>query len=68
MPPNPWKLLKFKELTNAQRRELNKALTKRQLQLKRAMDAIEAALKQLSRALDQEDKSKYAKKVRRKKT
>ena len=67
MPPNPWKLLKFKDLTDAQRRDLDKALTKRQLDLQKAMDAIETALKLLSSSLDQNGKSKYAKKIRRKK-
>ena len=66
MPPNPWKLLKTKELTPKQKRDLRKALTKRQLDLKRAMDAIEVALKLLSRSLDQGNKPKYSKKVRQK--
>ena len=68
MPPNPWKLLRTLELTDAQKRELSKALTKRQLDLKKAMDAIEAALKLLSRSLDQDGKSKYTRKIIRKKT
>ena len=68
MPPNPWKLLRTSELTDAQKRELSKTLAKRQLVLKKAMDAIEAALQLLSRSLDQDAKSKYSKIIRRKKT
>jgi hypothetical protein len=67
MPPNPWKLLRTDELTPEQRRSLLKKLKEREHNLKLAMDAVEKAVVLLSRTLDQDSQSKYAKKIRRKK-
>jgi hypothetical protein len=67
MPPNPWKLLKTDELTADQKRDLKAKLAARQQNLKKAMDAIEQAILLLSRSLDQDDLSKYSKKIKRKK-
>jgi len=67
MPPNPWKLLRTDELTDEQRRELRKKLKVREHNLKLAMDAVEKALALLSRSLDQDGQSRYAKKIIRKK-
>jgi hypothetical protein len=67
MPPNPWKLLRTDELTDEQRKKLWKKLKVREQNLKAAMDAVEKALALLSRSLDQDGQSKYARKVKRKK-
>jgi hypothetical protein len=67
MPPNPWKLLRTNELTDEQRRELRKKLRVREHNLRLAMDAVEKALALLSRSLDQNGQSTYAKKIKRKK-
>jgi hypothetical protein len=67
MPPNPWKLLKTDELTEEQRKKLRKTLRAREHNLRLAMDAVEQALALLSRSLDQDGQSRYAKKIKRKK-
>jgi DNA primase len=64
MPPNPYKLLKTSELTAEQKRDLDAKLRKRQQKLKAAMEAIEAAIGQLSSSLDQGNKKKYRKKIK----
>jgi hypothetical protein len=67
MPPNPWKLLKTADLTPEQKRTLARKLRQRQLQLKQALNNLEAAMEALSSALDQDGHSKYARKIKRKK-
>jgi hypothetical protein len=67
MPPNPWKLLRTDDLTPEQKRKYAKQLRQRQQNLKQAMDAVEQALVLLSRSLDQDGLSKYARKIKRKK-
>lgn len=67
MPPDPWKLLRTDELTPQQVVKLKKQLQERQNNLQAAMDAVEQALLLLSRSLDQDGLSKYARKIRRKK-
>jgi uncharacterized protein YukE len=62
MPPNPWRLLKLDELTAAQKRDLRRKLTQRQQKLKQAVDAIENALKTLSRSLSQSGASRTTRK------
>jgi hypothetical protein len=65
-PRNPWKLLKNQELTDLQRRELQKLLQQRERNLRRALSAVEEALKQVSRALSQTGETKYVRKILRK--
>jgi hypothetical protein len=67
MPPNPWKLLKTDELTEEQLKKLRKKLRAREHNLRLAMNAVEQALALLSRSLDQDGQSRYAKKIKRKK-
>jgi|RhiMetdeSRZDD1v2_1073273.scaffolds.fasta_scaffold1149059_1 uncharacterized protein YjgD (DUF1641 family) len=66
MPPNAWKLIRTDELTPEQKRRLKDKLAERKQNLKHAMDAIEQALLLLSKSLDQDNKPKYAKKIRNK--
>jgi|SwirhirootsSR3_FD_contig_31_15738985_length_356_multi_3_in_0_out_0_2 hypothetical protein len=67
MPPNPWKLLRTDELTEEQARDLQRKLTERKDKLQVAFDSLETALEMLSASLDQDGKSKYARKIKRKK-
>ena len=65
MPPDPWKLLKTKELTREQLRDLQKELQKREDKLAAALTAVEDALVLVSEALSQSGVSRYKKKIRR---
>lgn len=64
-PRNPYKLLKTDELTDEQRRRLQKVLRQREDNLKRALNAVEQALVLLSKSLSQTGESKYLKKILR---
>jgi hypothetical protein len=66
MPPNPYKLLKTTELTAQQKRDLAVKLQQRQTKLQRAMEAVESALRLLSRSLDQGGRKKHQKKIKAK--
>ena len=65
-PRNPWKLLKTQELTDLQRRKLQRLLQQRKRNLEKALIAVEDALKLVSRALSETGETKYVRKIKRK--
>jgi hypothetical protein len=64
-PRNPWKLLRTDDLTEAELKRLQKTLTRRENDLKRALEAVEQALVLVSKTLSQTGESKYLKKILR---
>ena len=59
MPPNPWLLLKYDELTKEQLKHLRSVLIKREVALGVAMKGLQDAIKQLSESLDQNGKPTF---------
>jgi len=64
-PRNPWQLFRFKDLTDEQLKKFGKELQKREEKLREALNAVERALVEVSKALSETNESKYRKKILR---